>query len=151
MKSVNNNKSFVCFFIYSIYTAPTSPPSAISAIVFGPNIIELSWFPPPQSEQNGIIREYEIIIIEIESGSVFVEMSQNLSVSINYLHASYHYNITISAVTILNGPPSDVIFIEMPEDGKYCIIIIMYVVMFCTDLPQSAYYIFNTMFVSTLL
>ena len=69
-----------------------------------------------------------IIIVEIESGSVFVEISQNLSVSINYLHASYRYNITISAVTILIGPPSEVIFIEMPEDGMCTF------VMFCATI-----------------
>ena len=79
----------------------------------------ITWQEPPSNDHNGIIREYDINILEVNTGVNYYESTLNLSISINYLHPHYYYNITVRAVTIYNGPYSQDIIIQMPEAGEY--------------------------------
>ena len=74
--------------------------------------------PPPFQDQNGKIRSYAVQITEIETGVKFNETTKNTTISVKYLHPNYNYHITVSALTVITGPSSDVVIIVMPEDGK---------------------------------
>ena len=84
--------------------------------------ILISWFPPPLDQQNGIIREYHIIINEGESGETFQLTTAATSVTVPSLHPFYTYNCTIAAFTVGEGPHSGDITLTMPEDGTALII-----------------------------
>lgn len=104
----------VLFFLYS---APSSSPQNISIIALGPTSLFISWSPPSLDTQNGIITEYRVNITELETGNVISLISFNTLISVQFLHPYYTYVCIVSAVTIAEGPPSDVVTITTPEDG----------------------------------
>ena len=77
----------------------------------------LSWSAPPLDQQNGIIRRYDISLLEIETGSTFSYTAMNTNLTINMLHPDYQYQIEISTVTVGTGPSSTPVVLQMPEDG----------------------------------
>ena len=103
-------------FLY--LTVPSSPPTNASISIINSRSIFITWFPPPFDHQNGLIREYEIMIEEIETGIIYNDTSLNLYIQIDYIHPHYTYNISISAVTIASGPYSTAVTIQTPQDCK---------------------------------
>lgn len=101
------------------FVAPTSSPRNISGQALSSTSVILYWHPPPVEHQNGLIREYRIDITEISSNSSFSVVSQNLSTIIGSLHPNYYYDFSVSAVTVLTGPPSVTIRLILLEDGKF--------------------------------
>ena len=99
-----------------LFAAPSAPPSNISVVVIDSKSIDISWLPPPFESQNGLIRKYEISI-DSEDGIQYTDETQNISITITYLHPNYQYNITVSALTILKGVSSQIIYIVTLEDG----------------------------------
>ena len=69
-------------------------------------------------QQNGIIRQYDITLTELETGSLFSYVTASTNFTITLLHPDYNYQIEISAVTIGNGPRSLPSTLQMPEDGR---------------------------------
>ena len=69
-------------------------------------------------QQNGIIRRYNITLMELETGSIFSYTSTNTNFIITLLHPHYQYQFEISAVTIGTGPSSMPVILQMPEDGR---------------------------------
>ena len=69
-------------------------------------------------QQNGIIRQYDITLTELETGSLFSYVTASTNFTITLLHPDYNYQIEISAVTIGNGPRSVPSTLQMPEDGR---------------------------------
>ena len=50
----------LCYFV----TAPSLSPVSVSVTIIDSRSFNVSWEPPPASSQNGIIREYAIIVVE---------------------------------------------------------------------------------------
>ena len=103
----------LCYFV----TAPSLSPVSVSVTIIDSRSFNVSWEPPPASSQNGIIREYAIIVVEIETSIIFADMSLGLHIVIGNLHPYYTYNISVSAVTVLSGPYSEEISVQTPQDG----------------------------------
>ena len=98
---------------------PTSPPTVISYYAVDSSSLYLSWSAPPVDQQNGIIRYYNITLVELETGSIFSYTATNTAnLTITLLHPNYQYQFEISAVTIATGPSSMPVTLQMPEDGK---------------------------------
>ena len=106
------------FIPFLYFTVPSSPPTNASVSIINSRSIFISWFPPPFDHQNGLIREYEIMIEEIETGIIYNDTSLNLYIQIDYIHPHYTYNISISAVTISSGPYTTAVTIQTPQDSK---------------------------------
>ena len=91
--------------------------------------ISLSWSPPSLS--NGVIREYRVIVTELETGIVFTEIVMHTTTSITLLslHPYYNYRCHISAYSVDEGPYA-VLYIRTTEDGEvlevYIICITLY-------------------------
>ena len=80
--------------------------------------LTLSWLPPENTLQNGIIRHYIIIGLEIETGTNFSYQSQsNNMFSIGDLHPYYTYQFNVHAVTIEIGPSSLDHIVTTLQDG----------------------------------
>ena len=98
--------------------APASPPTNITGHATDSTTIVLSWSPPPPGDQNGIIRSYNISVIEQDTGREFNRTSVNTEESFHSLHPFYIYSITITATTVAPGPPSSPIMVQTEEDSK---------------------------------
>lgn len=83
----------------------------------GPTSIRITWSPPPLMSQNGLIREYRVNVTEVDTGKVFVRTSGSTYLILYELHPYYTYECIIGAVTIAEGPYSDMETITTPEDG----------------------------------
>lgn len=56
---------------------------------------------------NGIIREYQLIITELETGRSFVRHTMEIELVISHLHPYYNYVCVVAAVTVEVGPYSE--------------------------------------------
>ena len=99
-------------------TAPASPPTNITGRATDSTTIVLSWSPPPPGDQNGIIRSYNISVLEQDTGREFSRTSVNTEESFHSLHPFYIYSVTITATTVAPGPPSSPIMVQTEEDSK---------------------------------
>lgn len=56
----------VCFFFFFVFclhpSAPSAPPREVTVTGSGDNgtSITVSWQPPPEEEQNGVVQEYKV-------------------------------------------------------------------------------------------
>ena len=99
-------------------TAPASPPTNITGRATDSTTIVLTWRPPLPGDQNGIIRSYNISVIEQDTGREFNRSSLNTEASFLSLHPFYIYSVTITATTVAPGPPSLPVMIQTEEDSK---------------------------------
>ena len=90
----------------------------ISVYAINSTAISISWKPPMFKDVNGIIRNYILDIIEIESESSFINFTDYTSIFLTGLHPYYGYNITIRAVTIASGPASSIYNVITDQDSK---------------------------------
>lgn len=78
----------------------------------------MSWTPPVADDQNGIIREYRVQIVELESGMIYNHVTPTTSITVSSLHPDYTYGCSVAAFTVAEGPYSDKTNLTTPEDGK---------------------------------
>ena len=99
--------------------APSSSPTAVLANVTDSTSIFLEWIPPPNDTHNGVIRFYSVILTEEPTGELLTYVAFSTFKVIQSLHPHYRYKCQVYASTISRGPPSDPIFFETLEDGKW--------------------------------
>lgn len=78
----------------------------------------LTWQPPSFEGSNGVIRQYVIQVLEVDTGITFMETSNLTELTLEDLHPFYSYSCHIAAETIGVGPFSVSITIQLNEDGK---------------------------------
>lgn len=78
----------------------------------------LSWQPPPFEGSNGIIRQYVIQVLEVDTGSLFTETTNITELTLDNLHPFYSYSCRIAAETVGLGPFSIPITVQLNEDGE---------------------------------
>ena len=86
-----------------------------------PTAIRISWSPPPAKDQNGLIRQYQINITEVDTDTVTLRTSVSTYIVLFELHPFYTYECIVGAVTVTEGPYSDLMTITTPEDGELLI------------------------------
>ena len=97
--------------------APSAPPSR--PVVFGTTheSLSLNWQAPPFAETNGVILNYAVAVLEVETGRSFTVNSNTTQVTLEDLHPFYTYTCSIAAETVGIGPFSEHITIQLPEAG----------------------------------
>ena len=88
------------------FSAPSGPPQSFRAVAISSTAIRLTWDPPLQGEQNGVITSYTITITDVESGEVSQRMapaSDSLLV-VSSLSPHSTYRCTVAAFTVALGP-----------------------------------------------
>ena len=102
---------------YNIPTDPTGVPQNVIAGAASSTSITLRWEAPSADLQNGIIRSYNISVVELETGRVWLFTTNNVDrlLVVNQLHPFYTYNCTIAAYTVGPGPSSFVSVQTLPE------------------------------------
>ena len=89
--------------------------SAVSSVS-----IILTWSPPPEDTQNGVIRLYRVRVLEVDTGTLAMYDLTETSLALNSLHPYYVYQCSVAAVTVGTGPFSDTLSIRTREDGMKC-------------------------------
>ena len=83
--------------------------------------VSISWSPPQRDQRNGIVLYY-LVTLTSTTGSITRNVSSvQQTVSISGLSPYTDYNCTVQAETIGVGPPSPVVQISTPEDGRNAI------------------------------
>lgn len=100
-------------------TAPSSAPGDVSITGVSSTSIQISWTPPPPANRNGIITEYRISVVEVDTGTQQDHVSPTTSFIVQSLHPSYTYHFSVSAHTVETGPYSAIEILQIPEDSKY--------------------------------
>ena len=90
------------------------------AIFTGPTSIQITWDHPPEHTHYGLIREYQITYIELETGAMFntstdFEMTQ---LAVESLHPFYTYTFYIVPVTVDVGTNYTEITTRTEEAGN---------------------------------
>ena len=79
----------------------------------------LIWDPPSKEVQNGIIVNYTIDISVAGSSQTFQVYSTTAGITLSTLQPYRTYFCIVSALTVVGrGPPSTVLTLSTPEDGK---------------------------------
>lgn len=98
--------------------APGGPPQSVSAQPLNSTTLNLAWEPPLPQVQNGVIQQYIIKIIEVDTRMVTNLSTEATSVNVTSLHPYYTYSCAIAAETSGVGPFSSPVVIQLPESGK---------------------------------
>ena len=104
--------------IFNDFLVPTSAPQVPSGVATSSRSIVLSWNPPPVLERHGIIREYQINLTELQTGTELTYVTLDTTFEVSLLHPFYTYNWTVAAVTIGVGPYTIASTVVTLEDGK---------------------------------
>ena len=97
---------------------PSGPPTNVTITVLSYNSLIVTWFPPMLSLQNGVIREYTVIINDVNTkSSQTVSVINKTNIIISDLKSFYTYSILVSASTVGLGPFAELVTIQMPESS----------------------------------
>ena len=102
--------------LYIIILAPGAAPIALTAENISSQAVFLSWLPPPAELQNGIIQEYKVDVIEMDTNMRIYFKSLSTKMTLEHLHPYYTYQISVAAVTVTVGPYATMTVTTL-EDG----------------------------------
>ena len=80
--------------------------------------ISLTWDAPPYESQNGIISQYVIHILEIDTSTATLYYSNATDTTVFGLHPYYIYECSVAAETVDIGPYTAIITLQLDEDSK---------------------------------
>ena len=110
--------------IYSLFQGPASPPQNLIVTSINSRTVYLSWSPPPSEHHNGIIRQFELKINEVDTGRRIQRTSVGTSFTISSLHPFYTYWFSVAAYTVDLGPFTEPSVLQMPQDGKNIVVLL---------------------------
>lgn len=103
-----------------MHAAPEGAPANLKSSAITSTSLTLTWLPPQNTLQNGVIRQFLITAVELNTGtnSTYRTQSSRMnSFSLGDLHPSYTYRFNVHAVTIEVGPASLDHVVTLLEDG----------------------------------
>ena len=109
--------------ILSHIPVPSAAPQNLTGTALDSQSLLFTWLPPPLEFQNGVIREYRVIIVANETRENFAIASNQTQLTFTAAHPCYTYIFTVAAVTIEEGLFSLEYTITTPEDCKLFIAI----------------------------
>ena len=95
--------------IMAFLTAPEQSPQNVTAYAYSSTAIQISWYPPPSTSQNGIITSYritiqgssfdtDVIVISVSVTTPVYPLVTGDSYLITHLHPYNEYTISVTAV-----------------------------------------------------
>ena len=116
--------NYILFYIfysifYFLHTAPSAAPNDFNVETPTSTSLLLSWTPPPEDSQNGIIRSYVVNITRVDAvNDVMVHSTTASSLIVGGLEPFTSYQCSVAAVTINQGPFTISVVVQTLEDGK---------------------------------
>ena len=99
-------------------TEPLSAPEFLDITSANSVSFSISWLPPPIEETNGIIREYSIILTELDTGNEVDLRTNETEYFFADLHPYYTYRSSVAASTVGLGPYTDPLTVQLDEEGE---------------------------------
>ena len=104
---------------YHFYdVAPSHGPTSLMIVALSSSSIHLQWEPPPPQHHNGVIDSYTVHCTESDTEETLENITPTTNITISELHPFYTYTCSVAAVTVDQGPFSDIVSITTLEDGK---------------------------------
>ena len=97
---------------------PVGAPEDVSVEAPSSTTLSIEWMAPPQDDQNGIIRSYVVRVLEVVTSTTMTYNTTEESLTVGFLHPHYQYEVSVAAVTVGQGPFSDSVTIQTPQDGE---------------------------------
>lgn len=96
----------MCLQCLSLNAVPTGVPQFLTVEAVSSSSIRITWAPPLEEEQNGVIRSYYINVTEVPTGYVreIVAHGDESIEIVNQLHPYYLYTCSVAAYTVDLGP-----------------------------------------------
>ena len=118
----------MCTSLYARFsdfsTVPTGPPLNVSTLALNATSLFVTWKPPQNDLQNGIITSYSVQLFEVETSSTqIINSVTGLSVTVAALHPNYMYRVQVAAVTTGLGPYSNISAVQLPVSSEFTTII----------------------------
>ena len=113
--------SFSCINLFCC-SVPFSAPENLTGSAIDSTSISLQWNPPPNEELHGILRHYQIDVIEEPTLRYFSVQATASQHQLSSLHPFYTYIISVAASTVDTGPFSGNITIQTDPDSEYRIL-----------------------------
>lgn len=104
--------------MFLINTAPASFPTNVQTSNVSSQSFRVSWLPPTLEDQNGIIRQYILLVHEIGTGVVYNMTTSNTYIIVSSIRPYTSYNVSVSAYTVTGGPYSEWITITTLQEGE---------------------------------
>ena len=101
-----------------IPVAPTESPRMVTIVILSSTSLMASWQAPSLTQQNGIIRQYTIVILDIASGEETTLISFGTSANVTGLKPFTSYSCKVAAFTVSLGPYSASVNVTTQQDGK---------------------------------
>lgn len=124
-KTVNDlyQEVFIIVNYVSFHIDPASPPHNVETVVVSSTSILVRWNDVPPIDQNGIITDYEVLYLPLETfgGTINIQIvnTSNMSFLLDDLEEYVNYTIQVRAFTSVGpGPFSDPIINQTLQDGK---------------------------------
>ena len=108
---------WINYLSFNIILVPSSPPQSVLVSVTSSTAIIITWSPPPFADQNGIIREYSVLVFNANNDQSFLYQTQQNSLNVSLLSPYTLYYVTVAAVTVETGPYSQTYNITTLQDG----------------------------------
>ena len=80
--------------------------------------LTLTWQLPIASERNGLIRLYTVQLDVLETGQILEFATNDTTITVYSLQPYYNYGCAVRAETILPGPFSESVVVQLEEDGN---------------------------------
>lgn len=105
----------------ALSSAPSGPPLNLTGKAVSSTSIILFWEPPLISEQNGLIRYYNISITDSSIGTqnIYQVSSEHTQLIVASLHPYHSFKCSVAAATISVGVQTMPIVINTPQDGMH--------------------------------
>ena len=100
------------------YAAPSGAPLNITADIRSSTVVHISWHPPLEDQQNGVIRLYRISLLESSTGRHWSLITVSTEHLLDFLHPHYLYSVRVAAYSVDLGPYSRALEFTTDEDSK---------------------------------
>ena len=99
-------------------TAPSGPPVNFHSVALNSRSISLSWNPPLMEHQNGIIRQYIVKLVSLNTNESFTAVVTASHHTVYGLRPYTTYTCSVAAETIAVGPSAESLIVNTTEDSK---------------------------------
>ena len=107
------------WILSSLYVAPASPPTNLKVSFITSTRAQVNWEPPPDTDQNGDITSYTLLLINTETNQITFLSTSVTFYTLTSLSPYTVYSIAVSASTSAGmGPFTIYTIFQTMEDGN---------------------------------
>ena len=87
----------VAYTIFVPFPGPSAAPLNLTGFMLSSRSVQLSWDPPPVTDQNGIISGYTVATSSFDDGELFYNISVSTNLTIHSLSPYTTYAFSVAA------------------------------------------------------